>query len=143
MRVRTLVVMLMTAIVIVACAPSGDGQGDPVQLDGTNWVLLTLDGQPALPGTVIIAAFSEGQIAGHSGCNSYFGAYTLDGSRIGFDAIGMTEMACLEPEGAMTQETAYLEILQAVTEVQLTDGQLTMWTASDEVLVFAPAASTP
>jgi len=138
MNVKILFVTLIIALMIVACG-SKDEKSDPVVLDGTGWTLVTLNGQAPLSGTTITAAFSEGEVTGQSGCNSYFGPYTLDGNALQFDMIGMTEMACLEPEGLMDQEMAYLGALQAVAEARLVDGQLEMLDDSGAVILrFKP-----
>jgi len=134
---KTLFVMLIAVLLIAACRPTPSAP--PLPLEGTSWVLTALNGQAPLPDTTITAVFSEGQISGSSGCNSYFGSYTLDGDSLRVGTVGSTMMACLA-EGVMEQETAYLEILQAVTEVRLTEGRLEMATADGRTLVFGPPA---
>lgn len=130
-----IVTLTILAVMIVACGPADDGQGDRISLDGTSWKLVALNGEPPLEGTTITAAFSEGEITGNSGCNSYAGSHTLDGNEITFDTLLATEMACLEPEGVMEQETTYLETLRGAAEVRLTDGQMEMLDESGAVLL--------
>jgi len=113
-------VLVVTVFVLAACGSVNNGEQDGgAALAGIHWVLLALDGQPPLVGTTITAEFSEEQITGVSGCNSYFGDYTIDGGKLQFDMIGMTAMACLEPEGVMAQESAYADLLQEVRSVRL------------------------
>ena len=135
MNIKVLFVTLMIAVIAVACGSSDKKQNDPVLLDGTSWVLVMLNDQALMGGTTITAAFSDGQITGQSGCNSYFGPYTLDENALQFDMIAMTEMACLEPEGVMAQEMTYLETLRAIAEARLTDGQLEMLDESGKVVL--------
>ena len=40
-------------------------------LDGTNWILTTLNGQPALKDTTVTLNFEAGRAAGSDGCNRY------------------------------------------------------------------------
>lgn len=138
---RTLIAILVVTLLLAACRPA-QSTPPPLSLDGTSWVLLTLNGQSPLPGTSITATFSEGQISGSSGCNRYFGSYTLDGNSLQIGLLGSTMMACLENR-VMDQEMAYLGILQAVTEVRLTEGRLELATADGRTLVFGPPAPPP
>lgn len=136
MKSRTTIIALMVlALLLAACGPSGNGAEEPVQLDGTRWELLAMNGEAPIEGTTITAGFADGEVSGNSGCNSYFGSYTLEGDAITFGMLGMTEMACMEPEGVMAQESAYLETLRSVTEVRLTGDELEMMDASGTVVL--------
>lgn len=55
-------------------------------------------------------SFEEGNINGTTGCNGYFGSYTLDGTNLTIGQVGQTEMYC---DGRMEQEQAYLQMLMA------------------------------
>lgn len=90
--------------------------GASVELDlqGTEWVLEMLDGEPPVPGSQITLTFQPEGIAGYAGCNQYGGALTLtDAGEVEVGELVRTERACLEPEGVMTQEDAYLAALAA------------------------------
>jgi len=111
-----LIALVLLAAALLACNPAA-GDGTPTRttaLDGTEWQLVTLNRQAPLAGTVITARFSQGQISGSSGCNSYFGSYTLRGSALQIQGLGGTEMACLEPQGVMEQEQIFLQTLGEV-----------------------------
>jgi heat shock protein HslJ len=131
----TIIVLLVLVLLLTACSPAGNGGEEPVQLDGTRWELLAMNGEAPIEGTTITAEFADDEISGNSGCNSYFGSYTLEGNTITFGMLGMTEMACLEPEGVMAQESAYLETLRSVTGVRLTGVELEMMDASGTVVL--------
>jgi heat shock protein HslJ len=90
-----------------------------------------------LTGTEITAAFESGTLSGSAGCNTYGTTYTLDGLSIGLEAIAVTEMACLEPEGVMEQEQHYLEILRDVTDVHVYGSRLWVETGNRRALVFS------
>ena len=97
-------------------------------LEGSNWVLESLLGGEAgltspLPDSTVTAIFREDQVQGNAGCNSYFGSYELDGDRITFGPVGMTEMYC-QPEELMEQEGAYLSGLSSAAAYQIVDDQL-------------------
>lgn len=110
-----------------------DEEGDPVlvydasgnvNLDGTEWTLIDLNGTALLPDTVITLAFEDDSIAGSTGCNRYFGAVSVDTGTIMPGPIATTRMMC--EEDVVAQETAYLAVLEAVTSFTINGAQLTL-----------------
>lgn len=101
----------------------------PLSLPGSLWnVLMYNNGQEAVVsviiGSEITAYFGEdGQLTGNAGCNNYSAAYEIDGDRITIGPAITTRMACVEPEGVMEQETAYLAALEMANSFQFEDGQ--------------------
>jgi heat shock protein HslJ len=73
-------------------------------LEGTQWVLVTLEGEPPLAGTALSAEFSADEIRGSTGCNHYFGTYKASGSNITIGDLAQTEMYCADPDGVMDQQ---------------------------------------
>jgi heat shock protein HslJ len=141
-----LIALVLLAAALLACNPTtGDGTQTPTTaLEGTEWRLVTLNGQAPLASTTITATFAQGQVAGFSGCNSYFGSYTLRGSALQFQGLGGTEMACLDPEGVMDQEQTFLRTLGEVASYHLADDQLILRDAQgNAVLLFAPVEPVP
>jgi heat shock protein HslJ len=63
-----------------------------------------------LPDVKTTAEFKDGNVNGKAACNTYNGAYQVDGDRISFGPLMSTMMAC-EP-AAMDQETGYLAALE-------------------------------
>jgi len=51
----------------------------------------------------------EGRLAGHGGCNRFFGSYHVADCEIEISGIGSTRMAC--PEAIMQRETVFFEAL--------------------------------
>ena len=95
-------------------------------LAGTPWLLesyLDQNGQmvDVLSGTQISAIFQDGQTGGSAGCNSYFGTYEVDGSKIDIEVGGMTMMYC-PPEETMAQETDYVTGLNS-TIMYIVEGE--------------------
>lgn len=117
---------------------------DANDLAGTFWVLTSLGGLAQPDSVRSDAQFSfqydpaENRISGRSGCNNYFGNMEVDYAHMTLtvEPMGMTRMAC--PEEIMAQEQAFLETLGRVASYALEDGQLFLFTDTDEVLVFAP-----
>jgi len=112
-----------------------------VSLESTRWVLESYGNadnpQAILEGTEVTAEFLAGEVIGSAGCNSYFASYEIDGQDITIDSIGATEMACLEPEGVMDQETLYLSALGQAERFLIEDGTLKIFYSDDQVLTFS------
>jgi heat shock protein HslJ len=139
-RVLTIAVIL-GAVLLAACSPSAPGGAS---LEGTQWVLVLVDGAPPLSGTTPSADFTADQISGSTGCNSYFGSYEVSGSDITFGPLGMTEMYCMDPEGIMDQEVAILEALASVASYRLSGTRLEMLDgAGSVILAFEPPPAVP
>ena len=139
MKGRHLATLTLATIVLLsmaACALPGLPTGDP--LKGTSWRLVTLGGAGLIPGTTITATFEDGQVHGSAGCNSYGGSYQVSGDKLTMDAMFMTEMACMDPQGVMDQERQYLELLGIAKTFSLTEGRLEIVTGSGETLTFRP-----
>jgi heat shock protein HslJ len=116
-------------------------------LEGTQWVLVTLEGEPLLTGTAPSAEFSADQISGSAGCNHYLGTYAVNDSDITVSDVGSTEMYCMNPEGVMDQEEVFLAALTSAASYQLADARLELLDATGRViLAFEPppaAAEAP
>ena len=117
-------------LMLVGCSGT-----DP--LDGTSWILTAYRKTQPIDGTIITATFQNGEITGSAGCNSYFSSYQVKGDEIEMGVIGQTEMACLDPEGVMKQESIIMEFLRDAQEFILTDGQLQIFRSDGETLTFA------
>ena len=121
------------ALTVTACLGSDFSDS----LEGS-WQLVsgTADGAdvPVLESHPITIVFDGEQVSGVAACNSYSGAYNLDGSSIEFGNLAMTEMACIDPPGVMEAEAAYAAALLSVDTVTIDDG-LTL-SGPDVELVF-------
>ncbi|MGC9334802.1 MAG: META domain-containing protein [Anaerolineae bacterium] len=126
--------------------------GAQPSLEGTTWTLFSfIEPNPAedipapvplsldvLPGTEVTATFSDGQVAGSTGCNSYGGSYSLEAGSLAVGDLFQTEMACLEPEGVMEQESHYLDVLRYATQADVFGTRLWLETDDGRGLVFKP-----
>ncbi len=90
MNGRNLTIVLMAwAVLLVGCSPS---PADSPSLEGTQWVLVTLEGRLPLTGTAPSAEFSADQISGSAGCNHYFGTYAVSIGSTTISDVGSTEI---------------------------------------------------
>ena len=139
---RVLIVLSVLAVALGAAACSDDdassksSSSDAVALTGANWVLtdqVSL-GTP-LAGVAVSAVFDASQISGSSGCNRYFGPYTVKGSAMTIGSnLGGTQIAC---QGApATVERAYLARIVKVTSYAIDGTTLTLSGSGKPLLVY-------
>ena len=104
-------------------------------LAGTEWLLTGYNNGAGgfvtvLTGTAVTAAFGDdGQMSGTAGCNSYTGAYAVTSGAISIGPLAMTEMYCMDPEGVMAQESAYLAAIEAAVSYRIGPDDLTLMDA--------------
>ena len=127
-------------LVLAGCSPdSGSPGGSP--LEGTKWRLTEWTLSSLDPADFTITAqFTDGQISGNSGVNSYSGPYQV-GPDDAFSAgqLAVTEMA--GPEPAMRAEGAYLTLLGQAKSYKRADGRLTLFDqGGNESLLFEAAS---
>ncbi len=133
---RKLSLMIFAATLVIILAACGQGEDDGFDLDGTTWMLTSLDGDTPIVGGIFILEFSDGQATGTAGCNSFFGEYTQDGSSVSMPLLAMTEMYCMDPEGLMDQENAFLKVLGQVDSFSVEGSQLRLETLDGANLLF-------
>ncbi len=117
--VSTVLIGALTVMLSARASAGAQGGGAAVtegDLEGVVWALTGFGpaGSLAAPaaGSRLDLLFEQGRVAGSSGCNSYAGAYALDGTALGIGALASTQKAC--PEPLMKQEQEYQRILRAV-----------------------------
>ena len=135
---RWALVLMALTIVIAGC-------GSGPSLEGTQWLLVSLEGETPLASTAPPSVeFSADEISGSTGCNHYFGAYDVSGSEITIRDVASTEMACMDPEGVMDQEQAFLAALRETTGYNLAGDRLEFLDATGSVrMEFESAPASP
>jgi heat shock protein HslJ len=112
------IVVLFGMIALQGCAPAAG-----VSLDGTSWAVTEINGEPLLDNTNVTMVFDGSDVGGNASCNSYFATYAVNGNKLTFDAVGMTEMYCME-EGVMDQETLFLHSLPETNTFAIDGNQM-------------------
>jgi heat shock protein HslJ len=118
-------------------------------LEGTTWTLLSFvepnrsedviaAPQVLLKGNEINLILADGQVTGNAGCNRYGGGYALQAGALAISDLYQTEMACMDPEGIMEQESRYMGVLRDATQANIYGTQLWLETEDDRGLVFRP-----
>lgn len=120
---------LLLAVLIISC------QTQNLSLTDVEWKLTSLNGVDysfAVPRITLTFA-ADNKVAGHAGCNRFFGSYTQSGSTISFGNMGATKMFC---DGKMEAEDAYLKTLSEVTGYSLSATTLQLKAGETTVLEF-------
>lgn len=106
------------------------------ELESTEWVLTSLQGASPLAGTQILLGFSDGLASGFAGCNRYGGTYTAaDGGALAIGEIAITAEGCLEPEGVLEQEDAYIAALTRAAAYAMGEDRLEILDAEGQVML--------
>lgn len=124
---------------IILFAINSDDAGGG-QLEGTDWTVeaVVIDGEPLPPivGTVVTATFTDGELEGLGGCNSYFGSYETDGDQLTIGPLASTRRFCDEPPGVSDQENAYLGLLENARSYAVDGDRLTIDIGNGRQIVY-------
>ena len=115
---------------------------NPAALIGTTWQLQAWGNRELLPGTETITLIfdSAGEMSGFAGCRHYQGSYFAENDAIRFPSLRMIEESCPLTDDFLIQEGDFTTALSQTTRYRLQDGQLELFTAPGEVLLFMPLA---
>jgi len=116
-------------------------QAQPQTLTGVTWYLVAFNSAEGgslsvKPGTQITAIFdTAGKVSGTAGCNQYTASYEATLNGLSIHAPASTKMACSEPAGVMTQETAYLSAIQGASSYSISGNTLTVNDSTGKALL--------
>ena len=135
---RTIVFISIIFVLLVTggCGLIPGGAGN--DLRGTSWTLESYGGKSLLDKSRMTATFESGEISGSASCNHYFGSYQAKGNQITINGLGWTEMACMDPEGIMEQESTIMSMLSKAVNYSIEGGKLQFQIEGGEMLVFSP-----
>jgi heat shock protein HslJ len=133
------ITLVLTATLVACTAVEPDlPPSQSTRLLDTEWKPISLNGGDLIEGKAITLRFGKTSLEGSAGCNTYGGSYTVSEDRLSVSSVYATEMSCMEPEGIMDQEQAYLQLLNAVTRYRVEGDQLELYDeAGSPILVFA------
>lgn len=154
--VRLLTLTLSLAILLAACLPATGPTlppatatplatvtlppSPPRALEGTQWELISLNGQPPLEGSgALVGFYADGYMEGTSGCNSFGVDYVIHGQEFQLAEIHRTQFTCEEPSGIMPQDDAFFEALAQIAAYEATEDRLAFQDDTGAtILVYAP-----
>ena len=134
MKKPALIIVIISALLLSSCGILGSEVKD--RLNGTSWTLVSYGNQTLLVGTAMTANFDSGEISGSASCNHYFGSYQAKSGKIQISGLGWTEMACMDPDGIMTQEQEIMRILMEASSYEINGIELEIATPAGQVLIF-------
>ncbi len=113
---------------------------ETVQLTGEYSVMKV--GKTAVKGSSMSISFTalDKSVKGDTGCNSYFGNYTLDAFALGFGDIAVSEKYCDEP--IMKSERALLGALKNTGSFVVKDKVLTLYSKTDRSILLTAKKTT-
>jgi len=82
----------------------------------------------------------EKTIHGNTGCNSFFGNYTIDHSALSFNDIRSTEIAC--EQAIMDVENAFLQALRNTGSYDIENSVLTLYSKNDRSIILVAIKKT-
>ena len=133
---KTFLTILFTAFVLVSCDETKkviDVAGN-VQLSGAYKVSSVGNSAVSENAPTFNFYALDKTIKGNTGCNSFFGSYTLDLYAISFSDIGSTEMACDQP--IMDVENSFLNALRNAGSYDIENSVLTVYSKSDRSVLM-------
>ena len=133
MQAHHALILILILISLTSCSiKAGD-------LPGTEWELISLNGQEPIAGTVITLNFTEDYLGGETGCNYYgnspdLGKFIATGDgRFSLEPpFAVTVQLCSEPAGIMEQEEVYIETLQNAVRYKITGNHLELLNSAGE-----------
>ena len=116
-KLRAPMALTLAAVMAAAIAVPAAAQDEPApSIEGPVWELVAIG--EAAADTSASMALDDGTAAIFGGCNSFFGAYTLDGQSLTFDENLTSTLVECEPE-VMEQEQSYIAALSGVASYAL------------------------
>ncbi len=130
---------LLVLLALTACAITS--REAITELPGTSWELVDLDGAEPVGETPPSITFNDdGTVNGSTGCNTFSGEVTIEGSEVTFGPMATTRMACAD-EAVSEQEQAFLLALEGVTGYTIdTEGRLVIEGDTPMTFEVAPQA---
>jgi heat shock protein HslJ len=125
------------AFLFSGCAAVTNTLKNSVQLFGTPWKLIQINGnQAVIPAGADVATLAlsaaDASFGGTGSCNSFYGNYVINGTQLSFKNLGSTKMAC----DNMNLEIDYFHALNTVDSYKIVDKTLYLYSGNKAVLVF-------
>jgi heat shock protein HslJ len=130
---------LLIAAMAAGCTLLYPSRSPKQTLENTDWLLISYRGKDAIIEVKSTVLFQNNEVGGFGGCNQFGGQYTLPtfgGNGIEISDLASTLMFCVEPEGVMEQEAAFLEILNDANRFEVSNDRLKIYNSANEVLIF-------
>ncbi|PKA82778.1 heat shock protein HslJ [Ulvibacter sp. MAR_2010_11] len=142
---KKLILLFTISIALMSCDETKkviDVAGS-VQLSGT-YNVTSIEGKNvatlADKKAFITFAALDKTIRGNTGCNDFFGSYTLDLYALSFSGVGSTKMYCEEP--VMTTERNFMQALNNTGSYGIQENVLTLYSKTDRSVLLTAKKET-
>jgi heat shock protein HslJ len=146
-KTQRLWMLILLLVILAGCTQSDEsdlpGAGIETNLAGTEWRLVSLNGDDLNTDTAITLIIEDEYLGGEMSCNGYGGS--MDGGKYIASSDGsfklelplaVTMQYCEEPEGIMEQENAYIAALMNAAYFQVVDDRLEFEDEAGEVILI-------
>lgn len=128
---KNLFVGLCAAALLASCAASGPGVKKQQALLRSEWKIVKVNGLPTAGEEIPTMALDAERVYGSTGCNRYFGGYTLSGRQLKFGKLGCTQRLCPDAPS----EGAILEALEKVASFKAETDKVFLYDVSGACLM--------
>lgn len=125
-------VFMAVCLALAACV---DAPETGVEMLTGQWAVTMLDGEAIPDGVPVTMEFSEGGVAGQSGCNRYTASLTQANSDVTIGPAAMTRMAC--PPAQMAVEARFGAVLGRITRLEQAAEGVLQFYAGDQLVMRA------
>lgn len=114
-------------------------------LTGSSWQLISFNNGNGMESNqatqnITVTFGEDGNVSGNAGCNNFSGSYTVDGDSLSVGPLAVTRKMCVEPEGVMETEQAFLNNLSNAASFTVMGDTLTLYDKDGaKLLIFQPA----
>lgn len=142
MTMRFLLSLSLLALAAAGCATTGASGGAAGPIVGPTWTLVALGADAPARSDAQIVFGGDGRVSGSTGCNRFFGTYTLGvGDALAVSDVGTTRQAC--PGPLMAQEARVLDALSRADRVVMEGERLSLAQGGTRLLSFADTGMAP
>lgn len=131
--------ILSAACSTVGTGHNGGGMNLTPSLEGTIWILKSINGKPAITISAASLRIKNGMISGSASCNQYSVRYTGDENgkfSIDTSRFILTAMAC-SPSEIMDQENEFIALLPKADKYSIAGNTLTLKAPDGKTAIFA------
>ena len=112
------------------------------ELVGTTWNVTSYATDSGTVSPIVdtemwVAFETETGLAATAGCNHFSGTYMANDGGLIVSELAQTDMACVEPEGIMDQESAMGDVIDAFASYTIEGNQITILDQSGQTLLTA------
>jgi heat shock protein HslJ len=125
---QLVIVPAFVGLAVLLTQQSCVSETNDVNLTGTSWKLVELEGASSTPGAggkePFLSFTEDGKVSGFAGCNRFTGTTQSDDDGLSFSPLAATRMACAE---GMEQENRFLAMLAEVERYSIRGNDLALY----------------